>query len=123
MMAREGRRADVSELRITHVCARCSHEPEYAAFIRELRELVADHAAWSHHPLPDVVVECAHREGGTTELRCTRPCGKCFHEPECAGFLRELRELVADHAANAHHPLPDVVVDCVLYVPQRRPRQ
>ena len=53
-----------------------------------------------------------------SELRLSRPCRTCFHEPECAAFIRELRELLEDHTANARHPLPDVVVDCVLYIAQ-----
>jgi hypothetical protein len=49
------------------------------------------------------------------ELRVTRPCRRCKAEPDCALFIRELRELVADHTANTKHALPDVVVECVMY--------
>lgn len=49
------------------------------------------------------------------ELRCTRPCHKCRHSDKCAQYLCELSQLVADHSAHARHPLPDVVVDCLLY--------
>jgi hypothetical protein len=57
------------------------------------------------------------------ELRVTRPCRKCRSEATCAPYLRALRELVADYGSCGSRHLPDVVVDCVLYVPEhsRRP--
>lgn len=53
-------------------------------------------------------------------LRVTRPCGRCEKEAECAPFLGALRMLVADHEQRAEHPLPDVCVDCLLFLPKRR---
>jgi hypothetical protein len=50
----------VSELRVTRPCRKCSREPDCAAFIGELRALVADHDANTKHALPDVVVECVY---------------------------------------------------------------
>jgi len=54
-------------------------------------------------------------------LRITRPCGRCEYEAECTPFLGALRVLVADHDQRAQHPLPDVCVECLLFLPKRRP--
>lgn len=52
-------------------------------------------------------------------LRVTRPCGRCQHEAECAPFLGALCMLVADHDQRAQYPLPDVCVECLLFLPKR----
>jgi hypothetical protein len=50
------------------------------------------------------------------EVRVTRPCRLCAAESDCAPFLRELRQFVAAQVDRRRTvPLPDVVVDCVLY--------
>ena len=53
-------------------------------------------------------------------LRITRPRGRCEHEAACTPFLEALRMLVADHDQRAEHPLPDVCVECLLFLPKRR---
>ena len=53
-------------------------------------------------------------------LRITRPCGRCEHEAACTPFLEALRMLVADHDQRTQHPLPDVCVECLLFLPGRR---
>ena len=56
------------------------------------------------------------------DLHATKPCRLCLHGPACANYLRELRELVADHTANSRVPLPDVVIDCAYFQAKRRQR-
>lgn|GEM_PF-5629966 len=51
-------------------------------------------------------------------LRITRPCGRCEHEAACTPFLEALRMLVADHDQRTQHPLPDVCVKCLLFLPR-----
>jgi len=53
-------------------------------------------------------------------LRVTRPCGRCHYDAEHAPFLGSLRMLVATAERAATHPLPEVVVDCRLYLPASR---
>ena len=53
-------------------------------------------------------------------LRITRPCGRCKHEADCTPFLGALRMLVADHDQRAEHPLPEVCIECVMFLAQGR---
>ncbi len=54
-------------------------------------------------------------------LRVTRPCRNCKHKDECWLFIRELTELIDKHTMSTCHALPEVVVDCQLYIARRLP--
>jgi hypothetical protein len=48
----------MAELRCTRPCRKCVRERECAAFIRELRAVIADFGSCPARTLPDVVVDC-----------------------------------------------------------------